>query len=362
MSNPHDPPDVLSAWRGILTPQYCEFLDNAGGFSGAKFWKLYSQYGTFCLRRWPQEHPTAERLAWIHAVIEQAARNGVVPLAVPIRTDAGKTFTDYGKHLWELTFWLPGEPYDFTQRDAPANERLDKHTVYDASRLQQTHRMVSAAMAALANFHSAIDRFDASEVPPHRWGISPAINDRWNRMQMLNVTQLALLRTAVLKSSHWPRLAPLALEILGLVPRVLPSVFEQVQSCLTHEVALQPCLRDIWGDHILFTGEEVTGLIDYGAMRVENVAADFARLMGNIAGDNDSRWTIGRRAYESTRWNCFTDAEWQLVEAFDATQVVFSGLNWIEWIFVEHREFPDMKSIERRMQGILARLRKRVTE
>jgi Ser/Thr protein kinase RdoA (MazF antagonist) len=363
MSNPHDPPDVLSAWQRSLTPQYCEFLDNAGGFSGARFWKICSQSGNFCLRRWPEEHPTPERLAWIHTVIAHAAKQGVVPLAVPIRTDKGTTFTRYAGFLWELTLWLPGEPYDFTQRDSPGmGEPLVGEAICEPHRMQQMHRMVSAAVAALAKFHLATDRFQASDIAPYSWGISPAINERWNRIQAVNVTQLTLLRSAILNSSSWPKLAPLALEVLELIPRALPGVFKQVEACFTHEVALQPCLRDIWGDHILFTGEEVTGLIDYGAMRVENVAADFARLMGNISGDNEARWTIGRRAYETARWASFSTAEWQLVEAFDATQVVFSGLNWIEWIFVEHREFPDMKSIERRMQGILARLRRRATE
>src|SRR6188474_2240170 len=103
MANPHETPDVLAAWSGSVTPRYCEFLDNAGGYSGAKFWKLSSQSGNFCLRRWPQEHPSPERLTWIHAVIEHAAKQGVVPLAVPIRTDSGKTFVEYGKYLWELT-------------------------------------------------------------------------------------------------------------------------------------------------------------------------------------------------------------------------------------------------------------------
>ena len=361
MAHPYEMPAVLAAWSGSLTPRFCEYLENAGGFSGAKFWKIGSQIGTFCLRRWPQEHPSPERLTWIHAVIEHAAQQGNIPLAVALRTDSGNTFAQHEGHLWELTPWLPGKPFDFTQRDSPGmGERLLDNMLYDASRLQQTYRRVSAAFRALAKFHKATESFLASHAASSRWGISPTINERWNRIQSVNVTQLALLRTAVLKSNYWPRIAPLALEMIHLVPHSLARVFRQVEPCLTHEVALQPCLRDIWGEHILFTGEEVTGLIDYGAMRIENVAADFARLMGNVSGDLERRWTIGRHAYEVARWECFSAHEWQLVQAFDATQVVFSGLNWIEWIFVQQREFPDMQSIERRMQTILARLRHRV--
>ena len=40
------------------------------------------------------------------------------------------------------------------------------------------------------------------------------------------------------------------------------------------------CIGDVWHDHILFEGDAVTGMIDFAAAKVDHVAADLARLLG----------------------------------------------------------------------------------
>ncbi len=64
---------------------------------------------------------------------------------------------------------------------------------------------------------------------------------------------------------------------------------------------LQPCIRDVWHDHVLFVGDDVSGLVDFGAMQPDSVAADIARLLGSLAGDDRQAWTIGLAAYESVQ-------------------------------------------------------------
>jgi len=358
MTEVHETPAFLAAWKGSLTPRFCDFRGNAGGFSGAKFWKIGSQFGEFCLRRWPQEHPTAEHLKWIHAVIEHAAQQGQVPLAVALRTDQGATFAQHEGHLWELAPWLPGEAFDFSQGEVA----LQGNTPLDQAKRTPTAKLTAAAMA-LGRFHASTASFSMQDKPvAKRWGVSPGIAARWDRIQQLDASRFSAMKSAVGSSNTWPGGEPLAIEILDLAPKYLPTIRTLVGACLKLEVALQPCLRDIWSDHILFTGDQVTGLIDYGAMRVESVAADFARLMGSIVGDDivgvkDFLW-----AYNTARRENLSPEECQLANAFDATQVLFSGLNWIEWIYVERRTFPDMQRIGRRMQAIVCRLRQRAKE
>ena len=62
------------------------------------------------------------------------------------------------------------------------------------------------------------------------------------------------------------------------VPRALATWAER-------PLPLQPCLCDVWHDHVLFEGDTVTGVIDYGGAKIDHVAVDLARLLGSMAGD-----------------------------------------------------------------------------
>ena len=50
--------DVLCSYHDDYVAQGAEFLGNAGGYSGACFWKVRGKKGTFCLRRWAKDYPT----------------------------------------------------------------------------------------------------------------------------------------------------------------------------------------------------------------------------------------------------------------------------------------------------------------
>jgi homoserine kinase type II len=120
------------------------------------------------------------------------------------------------------------------------------------------------------------------------------------------------------------------------------------------EVPLQPCIRDIWHDHVLFRGSEVTGLIDFGSLRVESVAADVARLMGSLVGDDVRRWQLGLEAYAAVRR--MSDDELQLMKAFDLSTVLMAGLNWLDWIYRQRRQFSDRQAVLGRVDEILHRV------
>src|SRR5436190_22437536 len=80
-----------------------EPVGNAGGWSGSRLWRIGDASGReLCLRRWPAEHPSRERLGMIHAVLDLAAFKMPI-VAYPLRTGAGATFVEHAGHLWELT-------------------------------------------------------------------------------------------------------------------------------------------------------------------------------------------------------------------------------------------------------------------
>ena len=80
----------------------------SGGWSSSHVWRITAASSEpYCLRQWPQEHPTVERLNLIHGVL-LAVAGGLPIVAVPLRTVAGQTFLQQAGHLWELTTWRPG--------------------------------------------------------------------------------------------------------------------------------------------------------------------------------------------------------------------------------------------------------------
>jgi homoserine kinase type II len=139
---------------------------------------------------------------------------------------------------------------------------------------------------------------------------------------------LAYVRAAIALPECERQVAQQALE---LVHRLAPQEFGKSQRWLGIQLPRATCLRDIWHDHVLYTGNRVTGIIDFGAADVTSPAADIARLLGSMVGDDRQRWSAGLAAYESVR--PLTDDERKAVRFFDSSGVVLSAANWLEWLY-----------------------------
>ncbi len=320
---------VLSAYPPPVRPGRIEPLGNAGGFSGARFWRITSPHGQWCLRQWPAEHPTPDRLCFIHAVLRFAWEQGFRRVPVPLPTAAQHTFQRVDATLWQLEPWMPGAP---------------------AGRGVMPVARVRAALDALAQWHEAVARFPAQAA---HHGPAPGIAAYLAQIRQWirgGVGQAARM----IDARGWPAIRAPAREILALFQQGAGEVCRTLEIVRDLPVARQPCARDIWGDHVLFTGDRVTGLIDFGALRVESVAADVARLLGSLAGNDGSLWAAGIAAYTAVR--PLSEQEHALVHAFDHCQIYASGMNWIEWIFVDDRRFESRSAVEQRVATVLSRL------
>lgn len=335
------PPDCLPGLRATGSASAVECLQNAGGFSGARIWRVTASRGQMCLRRWPPECPDEQRLKWLQAVVAQAAASGFHLLPTVTATRCGDGFCRHDGYLWELTNWLPGKA------DFWSDPRPDK---------------LAAAATALAHFHGAVESCPlvsgqaSIDAPRSRKSPSPGIAERLAMVHRLRATALLELRTAVRRNRDaMSILADRAEELLELVGPHLSALHHDLDAASRIAVPLQPCLRDIWHDHVLFEGDRVSGIIDVGSMRVDTVATDIARLLGSLCGNDRNGWTTGLGVYESVR--PLTDSERALVGTFDRSQIMLAGVNWVEWVFVERRTFGDPAAVVERMEHILSRLR-----
>ena len=320
---------LLAYFPTVYQPSRIRALQNAGGYSGAQFWKLDTASGPCCLRRWPQE-TSRNRLNWIHEVVVQANAAGLREIPVPLINAQGKRLTHWQQHDWELAPWMPGRA-NFHQE--PSDEKL------------------VAALHVLARFHLATAQFRGpprcvSQTPP---GLQQRLQ-RLRQFQQLDATTFA----QALADIDWPGWLPRAKRVRLLFDCVHSQICTELSQASHRQVPLQPCLRDIWHDHVLFSGNRVTGLIDFGAMRMETVAGDLARLLGSLAGDDPQRWQLGLTAYEEVRR--LEAAERVLIAIYDRSAVALSGMNWLWWLAIERRQFENREAILKRLDDNADRL------
>ena len=325
---------VLSGYPADCAPRGVEPLGNAGGFSGAQFWRIDSDRGLLCLRCWPREHPSPARLDFIHHLLRHVHQGGFqrIPLPITPEPSAGSSYLAHSEHLWELTPWLPGVADD-TIPPSPAKLR--------------------AALQTLAEFHVAAETF-----PTTTHGMLPpaAIVDRLKTTRRWTSDELERLVSAMGSQTalDWPGLPELGQRIVQQFQINGASLAAELAVAAEMSVSTQPCIRDIWQQHVLFDGDNVTGFVDFGAARFDTVSTDISRLLGSLVADDPQQWRLGLDAYLEVR--SLSPQEIELTHILDRSSVLLSGLNWLRWIYLEGRSFSEKNTIQQRLSAILARL------
>lgn len=325
---------ILSRY-GLAAADASSVRRASSGFSAADVWRVETAAAPMCVRRWPVEHPGPARLAEMHAILRKASVAGCNFVPVPIGArDGVSTFVEDGGRLWEVTPWMPGQPNDTPSLTVPRRW---------------------SALAALASFHSAVASEGRNAVPQ----LSPGLSQRRELLERCLAGPLLPLEQTNLPKP-WEKLRSRRDDYLSLFPRAAMKVHPLLVAAAAIPVVLQPCIRDIRCEHVLFTGDEVTGWVDYGAMRDEHSAVDVARLSSDLCDDRISP-ALAWGEYAQFRGPTFADPVGpQLVEAFVCSGILLSPYNWFRWILVEGRDFSDRKAVVARIDELLRRLRRMV--
>ncbi|MDB4614120.1 aminoglycoside phosphotransferase family protein [bacterium] len=304
------PPEILSTFSAKFRDLRFSGYQPEQGFSGARVVRLTGDVGQFCLRQWPARCPPVTRILALHQLLRHVFNHGVKQVAVPIVTTNEQTISEWRGRLWQLEPWMPGVA---DWNDAPSLVRL-KNT-----------------MRCLAQFHTAARTFAC---PPNatQWFHcqaavrSPAVVERWKLLHgWLNGGFDGIQRMIVNDTDQV--FSDLATQLVALAREVGPRVLQQLRQAQDLLIEVQPCLRDAWQDHILFTNDEVSGLIDANACRIENVASDLARLLGSLVGDDCVQFATAVDCYST--YHPLSSDERTLIGVLDRSSVVLSGLTWL---------------------------------
>lgn len=308
-------------------------LNNAGGFSGARLWKVETSQGTHCLRRWPSG-TNAARVAAIHRVLAHVARRQFELCPRVQLSDQGQSLVVENGATWELASWLPGDA-------------IDPKSCSD--------QQLASGTQALARFHLAAASYPGcDEFAPATIRTPTGLIQRCQRIESLLSSSLldSVLNEPI--DCAWEPLKSLRRAIVDDFRAIAPRLLGPLRNACQMRVPHQVCLRDIWSAHILFVGDAVTGILDFDAMRVDSIATDLARLLGSLAGDDVKKWQAGLQAYEGVR--PISPDERELVQRYDQSAVLLTGIQWLEWIVLQRREFGDVNTVLARLHVTQSRL------
>jgi len=313
--------EVLSGYdhvpRGALV-----HLGAHGGFSGAALWRIETTTGNFALKAWPAGWRSPADLAWIHGLLAKAATHPWMPRVMA--TKDGQTFVESNGRLWEILTWMPGAA-DFGKSPSPA--RLE------------------AAATALAQLHQAW-RPDGAPTE-----ICPAALRRQATLHAWNELVQTGWRPTFVPLDPYRETAEKLLQLVQLKIDAMPMM---LSAWLNRKLPVQPCVCDLWHDHLLFTGDNVTGIIDFGSAKVDHIAVDLARLFGSLIGGDDAQWQIALAAYEKIR--PLTLPEKLLARVLDRTGVLLAAANWLMWLYHENRVYADSAAVTARLETLVRRL------
>jgi Ser/Thr protein kinase RdoA (MazF antagonist) len=138
------------------------------------------------------------------------------------------------------------------------------------------------------------------------------------------------------------------------LPAHLPAATTELLCWQHRAVPLQPCLCDVWHDHILYEGDTVTGVIDYGQVKLDCVAVDLARLLGSMVPGAPERMQGALWMYGQMR--PLPVAAEMLVPLLDRTGMLVGAMNWLRWLYHEGRTYPTPEAVAQRLRHLAQRL------
>ena len=214
----------------------------ASGFSGAAVWKgSIDGVPQFALKCWPATCST-ERIQFIQRALADVSSLPFVPKLIPTR--AGKTYCFHGGRIWDVTKWIPGEAdagtdFPVPRRRAAVNALLHVHRIWAVTSLTED--------------------------------ICPAVLRR-----MMLIEDYREWSRSPTAGTNDPHLAT----VMARLPDPLNEAERILRPWTRQRVPVQLCFTDVHREHVLFSGDEVTGLIDFGAVKLDSPAVDLARLFG----------------------------------------------------------------------------------
>ncbi len=287
-----------------------------GGLSSAHVWRVAVGDEAYAVRACEPSDSTARR-EWMRQTLVSAHDAGLSFVASPVHTPL-----QIGSRAYEVSRWCPGQPVSELSRDEQA---------------------VSAAATGLARFHASLRQIEPLPAAP--------TNTFQRTRQRLVTDGEAIARQDYQPlNGRWPTIATLTERLPDACSRALA----RLKTLDKPNESIQPIHGDARPEHFLVEGGELTGLIDFDAMRNDTPLADLTRLAGELACGDASRRDQVVSAYETAAGQ---SVDRRAIAALDLGTATVSAMNWLAWLTDPRpaRQW-DSDLVQERLTAISARL------
>ena len=295
----------------------------SGGFSGATVFRATTIDGReLAVRRTPRSVALPpERMKRLYRLLRQISQAGfrLIPVpflparaASPVPGGVDPSFMPWlqvDEIIWQIEPWMPG-----TSLSGDEVTTLDVSAALIA--LNQFHQLATKAVRVAGS-----DDWFVNATKP-----SPAVLRRLSIVNELTHGVLDLLHRQLSTDSD-ERFRGLAVRVCKSLRTWLPWLHRELTALATISFPIQPVLRDVWRAHVLFTDNEVTGLIDLSAAASDHVTVDVTRLVRSWYGTDVAKIQKSMEEYQSLR--ILNASELRLLQVLDASTVLLSPVTWL---------------------------------
>jgi homoserine kinase type II len=306
----------------------------SSGFSGAEIWKINAhQIQPLCLKHYRSESLSVSQLDGIHRVLIHAFNEGCEFVAKPMRLEDGFTTVVAGlpsspsAGLWELSNWVPGNAV----------------STFSNAQIENT-------FASIARFHKSAAQVNLAFGPSPNLALRQTQLAKLVRPDSPTLDQASeMLKTASLDGNLRDHLQRIVDRLQRVPLAHIASLRLQLNKFATEDLPLHPVVRDLRAEHLLFTDDRLTGLVDFDAMQMDSVAYDLSRLTSSMRL-NETQLHLAFSTYHSQR--PIQTAEAKLVQVLTAISRLLAPLSWVNWLVLEQRSFSNLAAVEQRLKEV----------
>ncbi len=264
--------ELQEAAEAFFTRPYSmAILGGSSGFSGSSFARVADSRGhVWCLRRWPDGYDE-QQLRFIHQALRHSRAYGFWGVPALAHTRRGDTALRYNDSLFDAQAWIAGKPPGALPAwDGPVPNRA----------CALTPTQLDSLAAALAAFHRSVARLQ-----PYAEAQCLPLAQRLTELHAESRTRQQHLAACIERHAQAGTDATLAARWLKLMPEALALATEVLQAYPAGAFSTATlCHGDLWAPHVLFDGNNLSGLVDFESLCFSSAAAELAQAILHFGG------------------------------------------------------------------------------